>query len=112
MNPNRNRSHDRKRMHDEPNRQSNMEPAEGSRETVDDSILNREGQDLGTASDRAMMTDRESEQRPRSDEPPSEHGASDRNSGKTGGITNRGLDREMSEQEQLPGRGRSQSEER
>ncbi len=32
----------------------------------------------------------------------------ERNSG--GGITNRGLDREMAEQEQLPDRGHSQSE--
>lgn len=58
---------DRKREQDTPNRESNMEPAEGSRETVRDS-QNR------------------------------------------GGITNRPLDRERSEQEQLPERGESQSE--
>ena len=33
-----------------------------------------------------------------------------RGSEQGGGITNRGLDREMSEQEQLPGRGRSKSD--
>jgi hypothetical protein len=51
-----------------PTRSSNMEPAEGSRETVRDDI----------------------------------------NQG--GGITNRGRDREQSEQERLPERGRSQDE--
>ena len=50
-----------------PNRASNMEQAEGSREN-------------GRPSDQG------------------------------GGITNRGLDREMSEQEQLPGRGHSKSD--
>ena len=33
-----------------------------------------------------------------------------RNSGRSGGITNRGFDREMTEQQQLPERGRSQDE--
>ena len=33
-----------------------------------------------------------------------------RGSEQGGGITNRGLDREMDEQEQLPGRGRSKSD--
>lgn len=50
-----------------PNRASNTEQAEGSRENV-------------------------------------------RGSEQGGGITNRGLDREMSEQEQLPDRGRSKSD--
>ena len=50
-----------------PNRRSDMEQAEGSRESV-------------------------------------------RGSEQGGGITNRGLDREMSEQEQLPGRGRSKAD--
>ena len=52
---------------DMPNRSSNMEPAEGSRETV-------RGSDRG------------------------------------GGITNRGLDRERSEQQELPERGKSKDE--
>lgn len=60
----------RRRNQDVPNRSSNMEEAEGSRENV-------------RGSDRS------------------------RNSG---GITNRSLDREQCEQEQLPERGRSQSE--
>jgi hypothetical protein len=55
------------RDQDMPNRASNMEQAEGSRENV-------RGADQG------------------------------------GGITNRGLDREMNEQDQLPERGRSKSE--
>ena len=33
-----------------------------------------------------------------------------RGSEQGGGITNRGLDREMDEQEQLPGRGRSKAD--
>ena len=51
-----------------PNRSSNMEQAEGSRDTVRDNM---------------------------------EQG---------GGITNRSLDEEMNQQEQLPGRGRSRAE--
>ena len=50
-----------------PNRSSNMEPAEGSRETI-------------------------------------------RNGGNQGGISNRGRDRERSEQQHLPERGKSQDE--
>ena len=75
----------RKRDTDIPTRSSNMEPAEGSRETVGES-----GKDLGTSSDRAMF--------------------SERVSSNAGGVTNRPLDREKSEQEQLPGRGRSTSD--
>jgi hypothetical protein len=75
----------RKRDDDMPNRSSNMEPAEGSRENVRNS-----GDDLGTSSDRAMFDER--------------------NSSSGGGITNRGRDREQAEQNQLPPRGRSQSE--
>ena len=75
----------RKRDEDMPNRSSNMEKAEGSREDVTNS-----GEDLGTSSDRAMFDDR--------------------NSSGGGGITNRGRDREQAEQDQLPPRGRSQSE--
>ena len=59
---------DNTRDTDMPNRSSNMEPAEGSRDTV-------------------------------------------RNEGEEGsGITNRGRDREMSEQQELPERGHSKSE--
>ena len=65
-----------------PNRTSQMEPADGSRETVEESM-----------SDRERMRNRE--------------GSGERGSG---GITNRGLEREQSEQEQVPERGRSQSE--
>lgn len=79
MDQNRNRSEDM------PNRSSNMEQAEGSRDTVTNS-----GDDLGTSSDRAMFDER--------------------NSSSGGGITNRGRDREQQEQDQLPPRGHSQSE--
>jgi hypothetical protein len=58
---------DNRRDDSTPNRSSNMEQAEGSRETV-------------------------------------------RGSERGGGITNRPLDREVSEQEQLPERGRSRSD--
>jgi hypothetical protein len=75
----------RKRDTDIPARSSKTEPAEGSRETVREG-----GKDLGTSSDRAMY--------------------SDRVSSNSGGITNRPLDREESEQEQLPERGRSKSD--
>ena len=75
----------RKRDTDMPTRSSNMEPAEGSRETVRES-----GKDLGTSSDRAMY--------------------SERVSSNSGGITNRPLDREESEQEELPERGRTKSD--
>jgi hypothetical protein len=98
----------RRRMQDEPNRQSNMEPAEGSRETANDSMRNSEsGQDLGTSSDRAMMTDRQSEQRHRTSEEDQRPGGPEQGRDNAGGITNRDLEREMSEQEQLPPRGRS-----
>ena len=60
----------RKRSQDEPNRASNMEKAEGSRESVRGS---------GNSSD-------------------------------SGGISNRELSREECEQDQLPERGRSESE--
>ena len=75
---------DRNRDQELPNRQSNMEPAEGSRSN----------------SERGRGTDTE---RNRSDE-------SSRRSNNSGGITNRPLDRERCEQEQLPDRGQSQSE--
>ncbi|MNC85367.1 hypothetical protein D3C83_09610 [compost metagenome] len=93
-------------------------------------MRNRESpsDDLGSSSDRAMMTGRSSEGRDMpagdldsatSSDMSSERGrgnAGERNAGgtenrgRTGGITNRGLDREQSEQDQLPGRGRSQTE--
>ena len=74
---------DRNRDQDTPNRQSNMEPAEGSR----------------TNSERGSGAEGE---RNRMDE------SSRRNN--SGGITNGPLDRERCEQEQLPDRGQSQSE--
>jgi hypothetical protein len=124
------------------NRKSRMEPAEGSRETAlenersggeqmrGERMRNRESssRDLGSSSDRAMMTGRGSEARDDAQEVDSggssgmtaERGqgrSGERNAdssgsrgSKTGGITNRDLDREQSEQEQLPERGRSQSE--
>lgn len=113
------------------NRKSMMEPAEGSRETAlenerlssggeksGERMRNRESQarDLGSSSDRAMMTGQGAEER----ETPPERGtgySGERNreseterDSKTGGITNRELDRENYEQQQLPERGRSQSE--
>jgi hypothetical protein len=75
----------RKRSEDMPNRASNMEPAEGSRDTATNG-----GKDLGTSSDRAMFDDRAG--------------------GEAGGITNRPLEREQEEQNRLPERGHSQSE--
>lgn len=76
---------DRNRDQDMPNRQSNMEQAEGSRDTNSQS---------GGGAD---------SERNRMDSEPS-------TTGKSGGISNRPLDRERSEQEQLPDRGKSQSE--
>jgi hypothetical protein len=75
---------DRNRDQDMPNRQSNMEPAEGSRGN----------------SERGRGTEGE---RNRTDS-----GSSRRSN--SGGITNRPLDRERCEQEQGPERGESQSE--
>jgi hypothetical protein len=98
----------RKQDQDSP-RQSTMEPAEGSRENVQ----NSESQDLGSSSDRAMFSDRDSsEERSSGSSGERSRGSSgERNSGSSGGgITNRGRDREMAEQEQLPERGHSQSE--
>ena len=92
-------------------------------------MRNRESSsgDLGSSSDRAMMTGRSSEARDESESSSessssssrmsSERGSGssgERNSGdsssRTGGITNRDLDREQCEQDKLPERGRSQSE--
>jgi hypothetical protein len=73
---------DRNRDDDMPNRQSNMEQAEGSRET-----------ESGRGPDG---------ERNKSD--------SESRGGNSGGITNRPLDRERCEQERLPERGQSQSD--
>ena len=113
MNQDRNRN----RSGNAPNRPSDMEQAEGSREPFEknESMRNRQEDDLGTSSDRAMFEDRESveeRERPRGSMP-GERGAgpsAERGRGDTGGITNRSLDRERKEQEQLPDRGRSQSD--
>ena len=97
----------RMRDDDMPNRSSNMEPAEGSRET----IKNSSG-DLGTSSDRAMFDDRLSDnsEGDQSNDSSSERGSgrSERGRSNSGGITNRPLEQEQSEQDQLPPRGRSQ----
>ena len=85
-------------------RQSTMEPAEGSR----DSGRNSESQDASR--DQTRFNDGDAgEQRGSgsSGERGRDSNSSERNSG---GITNRGRDREMAEQEQLPDRGHSQSE--
>ena len=99
----------RKRGNDMPNRSSNMEPAEGSRETVMNS-----GSDLGTSSDRAMFDERLSgSEREGSNDSSSERGTEpggERDRTNSGGITNRPLDVEQSEQDQLPPRGHSQSD--
>ena len=95
----------RKRNTDAPTRSSNMEPAEGSRETVGES-----GNDLGSSTDRAMFDERmrSGDGTKGSDRIESGTGSSDdRGKSNAGGITNRPLDREQSEQDQLPARGRS-----
>jgi hypothetical protein len=110
-----------------PNRSSNMEQAEGSRESGRDNermsgeerMRNRESssEDLGSSSDRAMFSDRETAE-PRSGAASEERGvgaSSERNLGESdvsggGGISNRDLEREQMEQEELPERGHSQSE--
>ena len=102
----------RKRDEDMPNRSSNMEQAEGSREDA------RNSGDLGSSSDRAMFSERMNESdrtssRDRSNAMQSERGmgsGDERPSSKSGGISNRSLDREQCEQDRLPERGRSQSE--
>jgi len=76
---------DRNRDQDMPNRQSNMEQAEGSR---------------GSSSERGQGSSRE-RNRADSETPRTSN---------SGGITNRPLDREQCEQERIPERGQSQSE--
>ena len=105
-----------------PNRSSNMEQAEGTRENVnsgermsgDESMRNESSSDMGTSSDRAMFSDRDSaegrglgssDERNLGGDSGSSSGSSD-----SGGITNRELSREQREQDQLPERGRSKSE--
>lgn len=78
---------DRNRDQGTPKRSSNMESGEESRE---DGNTNKE-RGRGTDGERNRM----------------DSGSRGRNSG---GITNRPLDRERSEQEQIPERGESQSE--
>ena len=98
------------------NRKSRMEKAEGSRENMRGS--GSSGRDLGTSSDRAMWEKDSSSPRERGTGDTGERGmgsAGERNrsgsrSERGGGITNRGLDTEQREQEQLPERGRSKSD--
>lgn len=107
---------------DVPNRQSNMEQAEGSRESSRGTERNRASE--GSRDDRSVMSDQESfEHGSRTSEVARGMGSSNergmesgRSSGKSGsesrgGISNRGLDEEREEQNRLPERGRSQSEE-
>jgi hypothetical protein len=103
----------RTRNQDMPNRSSNMEQAEGSRESLTntESMRNRQEDDLGTSSDRAMFEDRETAEERETDSNQQGPGPSqERGRSNAGGITNRPLDEEQGEQEQLPQRGRSQSE--
>ena len=99
-----------------PNRQSNMEKAEGSRED-----------EQGAGRDDSMSSGQRHNPSVMDDKEHFEHGsgpdtvaggmssAGERGSGANreqkqgGGITNRGTDRERSEQRQLPERGRSKS---
>jgi hypothetical protein len=97
----------RKGDSDMPTRSSNMEPADGSRESV------RESNDLGSSTDRAMFDERmragdEHESGDRSERGMGSSNA--RGESNTGGISNRPLDREECEQEQVPERGHSKSE--
>ena len=109
----------RKNTPSAPNRASRMEKAEGSRENVRGSSSSESSRDLGTSSDRAMFSDRGSSEGRSSTErgmgSSSERGMGGSSSGKSGtpdsgGISNRPLSREESEQEELPERGRSKSE--
>jgi hypothetical protein len=109
------------------NRKSRMEQAEGSREkmrgkgsSVGDRLRETErtsgsgseksGGDLGTSSDRAMWEGEGSRSSGRGMGSSRERNRSGSSGERGGGITNRGLDTEQQEQEQLPERGRSQSE--
>ena len=107
---------------DVPNRQSNMEQAEGSRESSRGTERNRSSE--ASRDDRSVMSDQESfEHGSRTSDVARGMGSSNergmesgRSSGKSGsqsssGISNRSLDEERDEQSRLPERGRSQSEE-
>ena len=107
---------------DVPNRQSNMEQAEGSRGSSRGTERNRSSESSGDG--RSVMDDQESfEHGSRTSEVARGMGSSrergmesGRSSGKSGtqsrsGISNRGFDEEREEQSRLPERGRSQSEE-
>lgn len=93
------------------NRKSRMEKPEGSRENVRGSGAG----DLGTSSDRAMFekesfSSRDRGTRERGVGSSGERNRSGSSSERGGGITNRDLDTEQREQEQLPERGRSKSD--
>jgi len=108
---------------DEPTRASSMKQADGSRESVRNSGAPG---DLGTSSDRAMFDERVTGERgsgssPERDSAMSNESSSssgergrgssgERNRGNAGGISNREMEQERAEQEQLPERGHSQSE--
>jgi hypothetical protein len=108
---------------DVPIRQSNMEQAEGSRESGRGTERNRSSET--SRDDRSVMSDQESFEHGSgtsevargmgsSNERGMESGRSGGKSGgqsRSGGISNRGFDEERDEQSRLPERGRSQSEE-
>ena len=102
----------RTRNQDMPNRSSNMEQAEGSRENVDEAMRNRQDDDLETSSDRAMFEDRNSAEERSTPESRGSASPGERGRGNAGGITTRPLDEEMDEQSHLPDRGTSQDSER
>lgn len=100
----------RSRNQDVPHRTSSIESKEDSRENMTGSESQK---DRGSSSDRAMMSDRGSAEE-RTGAPGQERMrglASDRDDrSHSGGITNRGRDREQREQEQLPQRGKEKRE--
>ena len=106
---------------DVPNRQSNMEQAEGSRDSGRGSERNRSSESMRGGS---VMDNQESfEHGSKTSEVARGMGSSrergmesGRSSGKSGtqsrsGISNRGFDEERGEQSRVPERGRSQGEE-
>ena len=84
---------------DMPNRQSNMEPAEGSR---DSALSDKESfeRGMGGGSERMRgMSDMDRDKK-----------RGERNRGDATGITNRGLEMEQEEQRHVPERGSSRSD--
>jgi hypothetical protein len=90
-----------RREQERPNRESNMEPAEGSRENtnVDDDLAGNQG-GRGTST---MHNNERGEAQ--SELPPATFGADEEDSDSAGGISNRPLEEEQGRQENLPPRG-------